>query len=561
MGNLSAKHESADLWNRSVFLREGGGEMARTSVSCVDKAWLRMEDPTNLMMITGVMVFGTPMQYERLKAIMQHRLLRFDRFWQRVVRPLFGAYYWEEDPDFDLDYHLRRASLPPPGDQAALQDLTSLLASTQLDFSKPLWQVHLVENYGEGSALICRLHHCIGDGLALVYVLLSLTDTGPDDPFRPHQPQLAKRPQQDLSRRLPKPADKALKTARRATDSLVHQYQQVRDDPSHAKDLARTSGRATYDLAKLLLLWPDPGTIYKGPLNVPKRTAWSWALSLQEVKAVGKALGGTVNDVLLTAMSGALRRYLQGRGENVDGLNFRAVVPVNLRRPGTEEELGNKFGLVFLSLPIGIADPTERLRELTRRMDGLKDSLQAPVAFGILTAIGMSPQPVEDLVVTMFGMKGTAVMTNVMGPRIPLYLAGAPLESLMFWVPQSGHLGLGVSILSYAGQVWMGVISDRGLVPDPEMIINEFYAEFNGLISVAGLAAQPAAPIDASAQAAVLSPEEAGGMLEVVVEEEAAEPEATPSTAPEHCQALTKAGTPCQNRPLPGSSYCRIHQR
>jgi len=260
-------------------------------------------------------------------------------------------------------------------------------------------------------------------------------------------------------------------------------------------------------------------------------------------------------------MSGALRRYLLGRGENVEGLNFRAVVPVNLRRPGTEEELGNKFGLVFLSLPIGIADPTERLRELTRRMDGLKDSLQAPVAFGILTAIGMSPQPVEDLVVTLFGMKGTAVATNVMGPRIPLYLAGAPLESLMFWVPQSGHLGLGVSILSYAGQVWMGVISDRGLVPDPETIIAEFYAEFNGLLSMAGMAAKmPDMPVEASILETLSSPDETAGMLEVVAEEESGETTATPSVAPEHCQALTKAGTPCQNRPLPGSSYCRVHQ-
>lgn len=535
--------------------------MTRTPVASVDKAWLRMEDPTNLMMITGVMVFGTPMQHGRLKAIMEHRLLRFDRFRQRVVRPLIGNFYWEEDQDFDLDYHLQRASLPPPYDQAALQELASHLASTQLDLSKPLWQVHLVEKYGEGCALICRLHHCIGDGLALVYVLLSLTDTGPDDPFRPRQPHLAQRPQQDPARNIFKPVDTALRTALRGTDALVHQYQEIRDDPSHAKDLVRTSARATFDLAKLLLLWPDPGTVYKGPLNEPKRTAWSWALSLQEVKAVGKALGGTVNDVLLTAMSGALRRYLLGRGENVEGLNFRAVVPVNLRRPGTEEELGNKFGLVFLSLPIGIADPTERLRELTRRMDGLKDSLQAPVAFGILTAIGMSPQPVEDLVVTLFGMKGTAVATNVMGPRIPLYLAGAPLESLMFWVPQSGHLGLGVSILSYAGQVWMGVISDRGLVPDPETIIAEFYAEFNGLLSMAGMAAKmPDMPVEASILETLSSPDETAGMLEVVAEEESGETTATPSVAPEHCQALTKAGTPCQNRPLPGSSYCRVHQ-
>jgi WS/DGAT/MGAT family acyltransferase len=208
-------------------------------------------------------------------------------------------------------------------------------------------------------------------------------------------------------------------------------------------------------------------------------------MPLQDVKGIGKGLGGTVNDVLLTAMTGGLRRYLQDRGEPVDGLNFRAVVPVNLRRPGTEHELGNKFGLVFLSLPVGLADPVDRLRELKRRMDGLKDSLEAPVAFGILNGIGMSPEAIQDVVVNIFGTKGTAVMTNVIGPMEPIYLAGAPLDSLMFWVPQSGRLGMGVSILSYAGRVWMGIITDEGLVPDPEAIIAGFQSEFAQLLQLA----------------------------------------------------------------------------
>ena len=164
-----------------------------------------------------------------------------------------------------------------------------------------------------------------------------------------------------------------------------------------------------------------------------------------------------------------------------EGLNFRAVVPVNLRKAGTEEDLGNKFGLVFLSLPVGIADPGERLRELGRRMDALKGSMEAPVAFGILNAIGAAPGPIQDIVVNMFGAKGTAVMTNVMGPHEQRFLAGAPLEELMFWVPQSGHLGMGVSILSYAGQVWVGVITDEALIPDPEVIISAFHAEFDEL--------------------------------------------------------------------------------
>jgi WS/DGAT/MGAT family acyltransferase len=268
---------------------------------------------------------------------------------------------------------------------------------------------------------------------------------------------------------------------------------------------------------------------------------------------VGKKLDGTVNDVLLTAMSGGLRRYLEKRGEPVDGLNFRAVVPVNLRKPGTEHELGNKFGLFFLSLPIGIADPQECLAELKRRMDALKDSLEAPVAFGILTTIGEAPEAIQDLVVNIFGLKGTAVMTNVKGPPMPLYLAGAPLESLMFWVPQSGRLGMGVSILSYNGQVWMGVITDERLVPDPETIIDGFHAEFDNLLEIAQAPKEAPSLKDVTAKL-----DETLATLDEVLDKEAP---AAPEETAAHCQALTKAGKPCKNRPLSGSSYCHVHQK
>ena len=500
--------------------------MARKALSNVDTAWLRMEDPTNLMMITGVLVFGQPLAYDRLKAVIEERLLVFDRFRQRVVQPaLPGARpYWEDDPNLDLRYHLQRASLPAPADRASLQELASLLASTQLDFSRPLWQLHLVEGFGDGaSAIICRLHHCIGDGLALVHVLLSLTDTDPDAPWplnRPGQSREGVRtPFDGLFRR----ARKALRVPQKAASTALRGSLAVLSSPSRAIDIARLGFRGTGALARLLLLWPDPDTVFKGPLGVPKRAAWSDAIPLAEIKSIGRALGGTVNDVLLTAMTGSLRRYLEGRDEPVEGLNFRAVVPVNLRPLGTEPDLGNRFGLFFLPLPVGIVEPEQRLRELTRRMDARKNSLEAPVAFGILNTIGMSPSQIQDIVVAMFGLKGTAVMTNVIGPREELYLAGAPLEGLMFWVPQSGRLGIGVSILSYAGSVWMGVMTDAGLVPDPEAIIDGFQAEFEELL---GLTHQPEDP---------------------------------PSPR-ERCRGMTQSGDRCGNYPLAGSAYCRVHQ-
>jgi WS/DGAT/MGAT family acyltransferase len=336
-------------------------------------------------------------------------------------------------------------------------------------------------------------------------------------------------------------------------------------------DLARLGAGGTTAFGRLVLRWPDPKTIFKGPLGIPKRAAWSEPIPLADVKTIGKGLGGTVNDVLLTAMTGGLRRYLQGRGERVAGLNFRAFVPVNLRPPDAELELGNKFGLVFLSLPVGIADPVERLRELKRCMDGLKGSLEAPVAFGILNAIGMSPARIQDIVVNIFGTKGTAVMTNVIGPQERIYLAGAPLEAFMFWVPQSGRLGMGVSILSYAGQVWMGVITDEGLVPDPETIIAGFQAEFDELLALAQEPVVAPTVADMSARLddtlAKLDAMLAERSSEEEIQEEGPLEEAAghvapaPEGAPVYCQALTKAGKPCRNRPLPGSNYCRVHQK
>ncbi len=522
--------------------------MARKALSNVDTAWLRMEDPTNLMMITGVLVFGAPIEFERLKATIEHGLLPFDRFRQRVVQPPLGRPYWQEDPDFDLGYHLQRASLPPPGDQAALQEVASLLASTQLDFSRPLWQLHLVDNFGDGCALICRLHHAIADGIALVHVLLSLTDTEADAPWPAATPRPRRRRAGPLGPLL-RPARSAMRATRQVTGTLVREGWQTMTQPAHAAELARLGAGSTTALGKLVLRWPDPKTVFKGPLGVPKRVAWSAPIALDAVKTVGKGLGGTVNDVLLTAMSGGLRRYLLGRGERADGLNLRAVVPVNLRPADVEPGLGNHFGLVFLSLPVGVAEPAARLQELKRRMDGLKDSLEAPVAFGILNLIGVTPERIQDLVIEIFGTKATAVMTNVMGPRSSLYLAGAPLESLMFWVPQSGRLGMGVSILSYAGEVRMGLITDEGLVPDPETIIAGFQAEFEALLAAAR-APQPAP----SLRELVAELEEVEAALDALLEAEA------PAARPARCQATTKAGRPCKNRPMRGSNYCRMHQ-
>jgi WS/DGAT/MGAT family acyltransferase len=433
----------------------------------VDAAWLRMEHPTNLMMITGVLMFDEVLDFERFKATLEQRLLaRFERFRKRVVYDAarLGAPAWEVDPTFTLEAHVHRVGLPAPGDQAALQDLVSDLMSTPLDFSKPPWQFHLVESAQGGSALVARLHHSIADGIALVHVLLSLTDQTPEGP-----PPVLHAPSHG--------GDHSggvlgmLQTA-------LREGQELFGDPDRLLDAVRMGTSGMGALAKLLLLPRDPATVLRGPLGVQKRAVWSQPIALDAIKAIGRVTASTVNDVLLAAVTGAVRRYLQQRGAPVPGdLNIRAVVPVNLRPLDRPPTMGNRFGVVFLDLPIGLDDPYDRLVELRERMQAIKDTPEAVVAFGILALMGQSPPQIQQIGVDMFGAKATAVMTNVPGPREVIYMAGSPIRSCMFWVPQSGRLGLGVSIFSYAGTVLIGVATDQALIPDPEQIIAGFHQE------------------------------------------------------------------------------------
>lgn len=457
------------------------------ALSNVDAAWLRMEDPANLMMITGIIRFDEPLDYERLKRTVEHRFLRFKRFRQRVIWAGPGGKkpHWAPDPNFDLAYHLDRITLPRGSNETMLRGLVNAMMSAQLDLNRPLWQFHLVENVGPGCALLVRLHHCIADGIALIQVLLSLTDEDPDAPWPEPGEEAARitNPLLDLLKPISARAKKSIGLARR----LASEGWETVNRPSRLLAAIKMGGGVPASLGRLALRSPDPQTRFKGKLDIPKRAAWSGPVSLAEVKAIGQSLGGTVNDVLLTAMTGGLRQYLLQHDQAVKGLNFRAAVPVNLRSPDDELTLGNKFGLVFLSLPVGIADPVERLFEFRRRMEKLKGSSEAIVALGVLGAIGLSPARLQDMVVDIFGAKATCVMTNVPGPQQTLYLSGAPIRSMMFWVPQSGRLGMGISLLSYDGEVRLGVATDAGLVPDPEAIIDGFQQEFDVLKGMAQL--------------------------------------------------------------------------
>jgi WS/DGAT/MGAT family acyltransferase len=219
--------------------------------------------------------------------------------------------------------------------------------------------------------------------------------------------------------------------------------------------------------------------------------AWGRPLPLDEVKAVGKAFRVSVNDVLLAAVAGAIGSYLRAHGDDTTGQELRAMVPVNLRPIEDAWKLGNRFGLAPLVLPIGIAHPVERLYAVHARMNELKGSFQPLLAFAVLALSGMVVKPVQEAITGLFAKKATAVMTNVPGPREPLQLCGRTVEQLMFWVPQSGDIGMGVSILSYAGGVQFSLITDAAMCPDPEAIIERFAPEFEQLLWLALMAPWP----------------------------------------------------------------------
>jgi WS/DGAT/MGAT family acyltransferase len=251
--------------------------------------------------------------------------------------------------------------------------------------------------------------------------------------------------------------------------------------PSHVATLAATGVRDAGTLAKLLAAPADARTVLKQPLHGSRRVAWSTPFPLERIKAAGRRRRATINDVLVAGVTGALRTYLDQ--EDVLPDDVHVMVPFNLRpldKP-LPRDLGNDFALILLGLPVGIKDQNARLREVKARMDGIKDSHEGPISFGILSAIGMTPAQVERRLIDFFTVKASAVVTNVPGPRAPVYLAGAPVAGVLVWAPCSGSLGMTVSIFSYDGEVTVGFMTDIGMVPDPQPLVDAFDRELRSL--------------------------------------------------------------------------------
>jgi WS/DGAT/MGAT family acyltransferase len=460
-------------------------QAASERMTKVDTAWLRMDSPVNLMMIVGVWTIRPGIRHADLRQRVEERLLRYSRFRQRVETHATGA-TWSEDPQFDIARHVvveRLALRGKRSRQDALQARVAELATRPLDRRRPLWQFHLIEDYEGGSALIARIHHCIADGIALIGVTMSLVDGGAPPPERKRSHAWAE--PGDWTAGLVKPFAELTMKALGLAGAGAAKSVGLLLDPQRSLAGTLGVGRLAYqvacDAAALAFMADDSPTRLKGQPGTTKRVAWCDPIPLEEVKAVGKALNCSINDVLLSCVAGAIGAYLRSVGDSVAGQEIRAMIPVNLRSAEHAHELGNRFGLVPLVLPIGIANPVERVYEVRRRMSALKGSTQPLLAFALLALAGLMIKPAQDALLDVFGRKTTAVVTNVPGPREKLKILGSTLEQCMFWVPQSGDVGLGVSILSYGGGVQFGVISAASLCPHPQEIIDKFQPEFSKL--------------------------------------------------------------------------------
>ncbi|WP_234413899.1 wax ester/triacylglycerol synthase family O-acyltransferase [Ideonella sp. A 288] len=469
---------------------------AASRMSRVDTAWLRMDNDVNLMMIVGVWLLTPAITVEALRERIADKLLKYERFHQKVVLDTMGA-SWVPDGDFDIARHVFVEKLVRrrgQGERAALQARCGELATTPLDPARPLWQFHLIEQYEGGCALIARIHHCIGDGIALISVMMSITDGGSDPPQRRRRKGADADGEHGhegdwLAEAVLKPLnDVAVKAVAmygggvaRSIDMLAHPQQPLLG----SLDMARSGLQVVGDVAALALMPDDSPTRLKGKPVGKKVVAWSEPMPLDRVKVIGKALGCSINDVLLACVAGAIGQYLREQGDEIDGQEIRAMVPVNLRPLEKAWQLGNRFGLAPLVLPIGIENPVERVYAVRQRMNDLKGSYQPLLAFAVLSVAGLFIKPVQDAILGLFAKKSTAVMTNVPGPQVPLRFCGSTLRQTMFWVPASGDIGVGVSILSYGGGVQFGLITDRKLCPDPQAIIDRFEPEFEKVLWLA----------------------------------------------------------------------------
>ena len=409
-----------------------------------DAAWLHLDEPNNPADIILLMTFDEAPTFEAVQATVTQRLLRFDRFRQRVL-DVGGQPHWESDPDFAVGNYLSREDVKGPLTAERLADVVEDLGTRDMAPERPLWSCRVAKGTDGRGAVVLRVHHCIGDGFALARAVSFLARSADES---------------TAAKSNPKPASKPL-------GSVV--------------DLART-------LRHMLQAPFGRETVIRGSLTGRRRIAWSDGFSLTAVKEVARSRGVTLNDVFMTALSGALRHFLAESGKLVEGRSIRAIVPVSLRPARWIEEaddsLGNRFGLFFIDLPVEEQTAQARWNMLEERMRAGNRLTEASFVLGILKVLGRGPARLERLMSNVFTRKTSVVISNVPGPRAPVYFGDKEIREVMFWAPHPGKLGLSLSILTYAGTVRMGARADVGTVDNPHRIVELFEAELSALLDL-----------------------------------------------------------------------------
>jgi diacylglycerol O-acyltransferase len=455
-------------------------------LTAVDAAFLAQEGPNSHMHIGAVALFeGPPPAYRDFCNHIRGRLHLVPRYRQKLAVPPLetGRPLWVDDPSFNLEYHVRHTALPSPGSEEQLRALAARIHSQRLDRNKPLWELWLVQGLEDGRfALISKTHHALVDGISGVDLATVIFDLEPVPPAIPHEgepwsPQPEPSAAQLAARGLAGLLRAPLAIAGRAAEAIAH--------PQETVEMAREAVEGLAEVA-----WAGLNAAPPSPLNVPigphRRLAFV-PNDLADFKLVKNALGGTVNDVVLTVVAGGLRRWLQSRGVRVDGLELRGLVPVSTRTQDQRHQLGNRLTVMRGPLPVYIADPTARLRVVRRAMDGLKESKQA-VGAEVLTSLEQFAPPTILAQASRLNFSTrlfNLLVTNVPGPQVPLYVLGRELQDLypIAFLPRDHALA--VAIMSYNGRLDFGLLADYDAMPDLDDLAADLAAARDELVAAA----------------------------------------------------------------------------
>jgi diacylglycerol O-acyltransferase len=458
----------------------------------LDSSFLHLEHGGSHMHVAAAMVFaGVAPDYEDLAAQIATRLHLVPRYRQRLAFVPFGQGrpVWVDDPHFNVAFHVRHTALPSPGDEAQLRRLCGRVFSQGLDRSRPLWELWLVEGLaGDRFALLSKTHHALVDGVSGVDIATVLFDTAADPSPGGPPPEWIPRPLPSGAQLL---ADALLERAT-VPGEIARGVRATLRGPRH---VAERLGRAAVGVGAVARVMqsapPSPLNVRIGP---HRRFAWTSA-ELGDFKTVKNALGGTVNDVVLAVVAGALGRYLERHEKLEPDLVLRAMVPVSVRADTERGALGNRVAAMWSPLPVGMPDPVERLLTISRVMDGVKQSGQAVGAQVITELTGFAPPTIMAQAARLQARQRmfNLVVTNVPGPQFPLFMLGHRLEAMYPMVPLAARQALGIAIMSYDGRVHFGLNADYDALADIEDFAGDLRAAIAELVAAAG-AAPPAAP-------------------------------------------------------------------